>query len=153
MPGVGVPGQDDFRLWNLGGSYKLGAARLMAVVHQAAFKPAGQAERTMKLWALSATVPVGQGEIRAAYQSSDVAGGPAAPTPAGLRDKDDARQLSIGYIHHLSKRTALYADWGRISNRGLSALTIPGGVTTDANLGVLPDRNSTALGLGLRHAF
>ena len=69
--------------------------------------------------------------------------------------KHPARDTFFGgkVIHNLSKRTALYADLGRIQNRGLSQLAIPGGNTVGSNFGVVADRNSTTLALGVRQSF
>ena len=144
-----IPGNDDFRVWNAGVAYDASVVKLTLLYHRADYTPNGLANRFQKLWVLGARVPIGQGEIRATYQRSDIGGG----TAVGLRDQDDARQYAVGYVHNLSKRTALYADVGRIQNRGRSALTIAGGTTAGSNLGVVDDRNSTALVLGVRHSF
>ena len=144
-----IPGNDDFRVWNVGASYDFSVVKLMALYHRADYTPAGLPNRFQKLWEISGRVPMGQGEFRATYQRSDIGGG----TPIGLRDQDDARQYAVGYIYNLSRRTAVYADVGRIQNRGLSALAFPGGTAVGSNFGVVADRNSTAFNLGVRHSF
>ena len=149
-----IPGSEDFRVWNVGASFTLPVAtpvKLMAVYHRADWQPAGLDNRSQKLWSVSARVALGQGELRAAYQRSDIGGG--GPAVVGLRNQDDARQMAVGYIHNLSRRTALYADLGRIQNRGRSQLTIPGGTLAGSNFGTADDRDSTALALGVRHSF
>jgi predicted porin len=149
-----IPGHDDFRVWNVGAAFTLPVAtpvKLMAVYHRADWQPAGLDNRSQKLWSVSARVPLGQGELRAAYARSDIGGG--GPAVVGLRNQDDARQMAVGYIHNLSKRTALYADLGRIRNSGLSQLAIPGGTAAGSNFGTVADRDSTALALGVRHSF
>lgn len=144
-----IPDNDDFRVWNAGVSYDASFAKLLLVYHSASFTPTAQPNRSQKFWALGASVPIGLGELRATYQRSNFSGG----TTRGLRDPDDSRQYAIGYIYNLSKRTALYADVGRLQNRGLSGLGFGGGTTVGSNFGVVPDRNSTGTVLGMRHSF
>ena len=152
-----IPGNDDFRLWNIGASYALPFVKLSALYHRADYRPSGLDNRSIKAWAVGANVPLGQGEIRATYQRSDMSGGRdtgvIATSDIGLRNQDDARQYAIGYIYNLSKRTAVYADVGRLQNRGLSQLSISGGTMSGSNFGTVADRNSTALALGVRHSF
>jgi predicted porin len=64
----------------------------------------------------------------------------------------EARQLGLGYVHHLSKRTALYAFWARIDNRrgvvGSPRIGLTGGpAMTEVN------GSASGLDLGLRHTF
>jgi predicted porin len=77
---------------------------------------------------LGATAPVGPGLVRLAYSqvkySSDFAG--ADPL---------SRKLAVGYIHNLSKRTALYTNYARVTTRGQAGL------------------QSNGFDVGLRHAF
>jgi predicted porin len=144
-----IPGNDDFRVWNVGGAFTLPVVKVTALYHRADYEPAGLAGRTQKAWTIGVNVPIGQSEIRATYGRSDMSGG----TLVGLRNEDDARQYAAGYIYNLSRRTALYADVGRLQNKGLSQLSIPGGTTAGSNFGTVADRSSTALGLGVRHSF
>ena len=146
-----IPGNDDFRVWNVGAGFTLPVVRLTALYYRADYEPAGLASRSQKVWTVGANVPIGQAEIRASYGRADMSGG--GSTLIGLRDQDDARQLAVGVIYNLSKRTALYADVGRIQNKGLSQLSIPGGTTAGSGFGTVADRDSTALGLGVRHSF
>lgn len=62
----------------------------------------------------------------------------------------DATQFGIAYIYALSKRTSLYADFGRVRNRNGAAYTVTG-ATTQAGLG--SSGNSRATHLGVRVAF
>lgn len=144
-----IPGNSNFKVWNIGASYTAPFATLMMFYHHADYTPAGLPQRSQKFWGVGARVPVGQGEIRTTYQRSDIGGG----TPIGLRNQDDSRQYAVGYVYNLSKRTALYGDVGRIENRGLSALAFPGGSAVGSNFGVIADRNSTAMDIGIRHVF
>ena len=62
----------------------------------------------------------------------------------------DATQFGVAYLYALSKRTSLYADYGRVKNRNGSAYALTGATSQAA-----PGRNgnSDALHLGVRHAF
>ena len=146
-----IPGNDDFRSLNIGGAYTLPVVKLVAQYYRTDYQPTGLDNRTQKIWSVGFNVPIGQSEIRGTYSRSDIGGG--GPAFIGLRNEDDARQYAIGYIYNLSKRTALYADVGRIQNRGLSQMTIGGGTLPGSNFGVVADRNSTGLALGVRHSF
>ena len=115
---------------NIGGSYDFGMVRPMALYNE---NKVG-ATRT-KSWLIGALVPVGAGQIRVAYSSVSTTG-----------IANDADQWALGYVHNLSKRTALYANWSRVNNDG----------GTNYNVG----RPTTVVGgssegyeFGLRHAF
>lgn len=62
----------------------------------------------------------------------------------------DATQVGVAYLYALSKRTSLYADYGRVKNRNGSAYALTG-ATSQAQPG--RNGNSDALYLGVRHAF
>lgn len=91
---------------------------------------------TAKGGSLGVSVPVGVGEVKAAYSShrTDAVG------------KPEAKKLAIGYVHNLSKRTALYGTYARVRNSGGSAVAL-NGATTAANA------SSSGFDLGLRHSF
>lgn len=119
---------------NVGVHYKLAAAQLMFgyfVDKVDALTP-----RTGKGASIGAIVPVGAGEIKAAwsYYGSD----------AGTQPK--AKKLSLGYVHNLSKRTALYATVARVGNSGGATVGL-NSATTGAN------QSSSGWDLGLRHSF
>jgi predicted porin len=71
---------------------------------------------------LGVTVPVGAGLIRASY--SHVKYDYNLPfDPLAVNNNDPkANKLAIGYVHNLSKRTALYATIARVSNKNGAAL-------------------------------
>lgn len=89
-----------------------------------------------KGYLVGATVPVGPGVIRAAYSRyrTDAATNPTA------------KKLALGYVHNLSKRTALYATIARVSNEGASAVALAGSTTA-------PGNSSSGYEFGLRHSF
>jgi predicted porin len=81
-------------------------------------------------------VPVGVGEIKASYSTikQNTAGDP------------DIKKLAIGYVHHLSKRTALYATAAHVNNGGSSTHSLNGSTTTAGG-------RSSGFDLGIRHNF
>ncbi|OYV02112.1 MAG: porin, partial [Burkholderiales bacterium PBB5] len=136
-----VAGSDKYKTFNIGGSYNLGVAKLYGFYDQRKF---GALKYTT--YELSAGVPLGQGEFRAAYSKGNSAG-------TGI-DKNDATLMGVEYIYNLSKRTALYTQYGRLSNKGASALTIgAGGAYTAADLAKDGGRTSAGYGVGVRHSF
>ena len=79
---------------------------------------------------------VGAGEIKSMYSQygTDAAGQP------------ETKKLSLGYVHNLSKRTAVYGHYARVSNSG-GATTALNGATTAAN------QSSSGVDVGVRHSF
>lgn len=79
---------------------------------------------------------VGTGEVKAQWSQYQTT---ASGTP-------ETKKLSLGYVHSLSKRTALYATYARVRNSG-GATTALNGAATAANQG------SSGVDLGVRHTF
>ncbi|MDZ5456176.1 porin [Azohydromonas lata] len=93
---------------------------------------------------LGAWIPVGNGEIKASLQRVSFSGSVGA---ASL-DDNHARQLGLGYVHNLSKRTALYGTLSHISNSGALAYAISGGAS-----GLAAGGSSRGVEFGMRHNF
>lgn len=62
----------------------------------------------------------------------------------------DATQVGVAFIHALSKRTSLYADYGRVKNRNGAGYALTGATSQAAPNA---NGNSDALHLGVRHVF
>ena len=121
----------DFTQLNIGGTYDFGMAKLFVLWGE---NKVG-ATKT-KPWDIGVHVPVGAGVIRAAY---------GRVTTTGVAN--DASQISLGYLHNLSKRTALYANFSMIDNKGAG---------TNYNVGapvIKPGGNSHGYEAGVRHTF
>lgn len=86
---------------------------------------------------LGANVPVGVGEIRAAYSTYKVSIGGNTPR---------SDKLALGYVYNLSKRTALYATVAHVNNRNGAANALNGAVTA-------ANANSSGYDVGIRHTF
>lgn len=81
---------------------------------------------------------IGKGEIRFAYT-----------TLKADAIANDASQWAIGYVHDLSKRTALYANYSQVSNDGAGTqFKVGGGENVVAAGG-----GSTGYEFGIRHKF
>ncbi len=85
---------------------------------------------------LGVAVPVGQGEFKGAYSFHHRRDGAQA----------EGKKLALGYVHHLSKRTATYVTWAHISNSNGASFAL-NNATGAAN------RASSGLDLGIRHSF
>jgi predicted porin len=126
----------DVEALNIGGQWDFGMAKLMGQ-----FVRDEVAGVDAKGWLIGALVPVGAGEIRASYSTYRV---DAVLLP--LIDEPRVRKIALGYVHNLSKRTALYATYARVRNSGGSAVAL-GGSTTGVN------ESSSGFDLGVRHSF
>ena len=118
---------------NLGGSYDLGVAKIMAHYNQDKISGGNDG----KGFLIGGLVPVGAGEIRLAYS-----------TYKGSLTNPDARsdKIALGYVHNLSKRTALYATYAHLNNKKGAAQALNGSVT-----GV--NENSNGYDFGIKHSF
>ena len=133
---IDVFGTEKYKVANIGASYNFGVVKVYGLYDQR--KYLAQKHTTYEL---SASVPLGQGEFRAAYAALNAEGGTAA------FNGSDAKLFGFEYIYNLSKRTAVYAQTGRLTNDGASALTLGGAATTATGF------KSTAYGAGVRHTF
>jgi predicted porin len=169
--------------FNIGGSYDFGVVKLFGEYSQAKNKTDrsapnftnifGFTDPGAKGWLIGATVPVGPGLIRASYSGvkySDLplpTGIPVANQIFGLQNPK-ADKFALGYVHNLSKRTALYATVAYVNNKdnelygtGLStsgAFYAPSGTTANnalaqAAIGATHPTSSIGYDLGIRHAF
>jgi len=132
MSQTDAAGGEKYKVFNIGASYNLGVAKILAQYDQRKF---GAKKYTS--YQFSTSVPLGQGEFRASYAKGNAEGGGTSA--------DDASLFGLEYIYNLSKRTAVYTQYGRLSNKGASALSVGGaGVAGTA---------STGYGVGVRHIF
>jgi len=142
--------------WNLGASYDFGVVKLFGEYSNAKLKqdtssnfvagvtnPFGFREPGADGWLLGVTVPVGPGLIRASYSAVDYKNtGAFISEQLGYRPDPKADKFAIGYVHNLSKRTALYATVARINNKNGADLTV-GGPAFYTEGGVLTPKTST----------
>ena len=137
---------NDISTWQLGGAYNFGVVKVLGFYKDSKTKPAagGKATGKFKTFGLGLTAPVGAaGEVKVAYNNY-------RDSAAATTKK--ANQLSLGYVHNLSKRTALYGTYAYLKNNKKNGLGLElNGAMPGAGLS-----NSGAqhgLQAGIRHAF
>jgi predicted porin len=138
---------DDMTLWNVGGSYDFGVAKIMAIYNDwegaiAGFDGIGpNMGWTQKNWLVGAYVPFGPGRFSASYSQ----------TKRELLDgsKPKVDQIAVGYVYELSKRTALYGTYSHVSNDDGLAFT----AGADGPAFTETGRTSSGAEIGIRHTF
>lgn len=121
----------------LGASYNFGPAN----VHTAFETEKNDIGGNFRDYLLGVSVPLRQGKLLASYvQKQD-----RSATQRG------GRQLAVGYIYTLSKRTNLYSSFGTIRNE-LAATNVVGDASSGGSVPAAGD-GSRALALGIRHKF
>ena len=123
----------DIQSINLGGQYDLGVAKIMA--HYSQDEIDGGADG--KGFLIGGLIPMGAGEIRLAYSTYKI-------DTAGANPRSD--KIALGYVHNLSKRTALYGPYAHVKNKNGATQALNGAVT-----GV--NDNSNGYDFGIRHSF
>lgn len=123
----------DVRQSNLGAQWDFGVVKLLGHVSR---DKAGATDASG--WLIGASAPVGAGEIRASLSQYKIDPG-AGPDPK-------TRKVALGYVHNLSKRTAVYATYARVRNSDGAAVALNGS-TTAANA------SSSGFDFGIRHRF
>jgi predicted porin len=124
----------DITTTGVGARYGFGAFTIMGAYYRDQVDTT--AGRTGRGGHIGGTWSVGAGLLKAMlsqYRTS------AAGAP-------ETKKISLGYVHALSKRTAVYGTYARVRNSG-GATTALNGAATAAN------QSSSGFDLGLRHTF
>lgn len=130
-----IPETKDVTNWIIAANWDVKVAKLFAAVtnnDEAVYAPI---RRKSQDYLIGAQVPFNKHTFIASYIYKD---GDDAMT-------GNANQLALGYTYTMSKRTNLYAAWGRINNGTNSFLTV--GNNSD------PGYGDKAVNLGIRHTF
>jgi predicted porin len=114
---------------NIAGSYDLGVAKLMAQSNTTKITGA----KDIKGSVIGAHVPMAGGTLRIASSQTDQAG-------------KKSSLMAVGFVNPLSKRTDLYATYGRVSNSGGANAALNGAVTA-------ANASSTGYEFGVKHSF
>ena len=110
------PANENDKQWNVGAKYDFGFATLGA----------GYASGTTttnlssKGWLIAANIPMGGGDFKIGFAQSKL-------------EDVDLKKIGIGYHYNLSKRTKIYADFGKVSGD----LALDGSPKTGYDLGIL----------------
>jgi predicted porin len=124
----------DITAANIGARYDIGAFSLMGGYYRDRVDTiAGLTGRGAQIGGI---YRIGAGEIKASWSNYKT-------TAAG---NPETKKLALGYVHNLSKRTALYGTYARVQNSG-GATTALNGAVTAAN------QSSSGFDLGVRHSF
>lgn len=115
-------------------AYDFGPVRLMGGLYHD--RVARTSPLTGKGFIVSATAPLGPHEVKAAYSMYE--------TDASSSPRAD--KLVIGYVHNLSKRTALFTNLAYVRNSGGASYSLAGSTTNAGG-------NSKGINAGIRHAF
>jgi predicted porin len=120
---------------NVYAGYNFGAFKLTGLLNQSELKTA--IAQTQKDALIGLVVPFKGDEFKASYVRSRLT---SSSTGAG------ASLFTLGYVHNLSKRTAVYGHWAHINNRGGASYS---------NGAVAPAANGSTGGyeFGIRHFF
>lgn len=127
-----VTGTIDAKETNVGGSYDLKFMKLIGFVSKLDVGPASQDN-----WLIGATVPLGGFTLRASYAEMD------GKENIATRD---AKMFALGGSYALSKRTALYGTFSKISNTRTNFTVASGSALTRGN-------DSSGYDFGIRHSF
>jgi predicted porin len=119
---------------NIGGRWEIGPVAAMAGYFRDKVDATTPVVGTG--WHLGGIWFVGAGEVKALLSryGTDAAGRP------------ESTKVSLGYLHNLSKRTALYGTWARVRNSGGAATVLNSGLTA-------ANQVSSGFDLGVRTSF
>jgi predicted porin len=123
----------------LAGSYNLNVVKLNAIVQQTKDDVIGT-DRKVNAYALGASAPVGAGEVKLQYAMYD---------QKAIDSK--AHHISLGYVHNLSKRTAVYGTVSYMDNKDASSLGLAAKNLNTAGPGA--GESQTGVQVGVRHSF
>jgi predicted porin len=128
--------------WNIGGSWDFKFMQLMAYYAATDISDGSQANAT-----IGATVPIGLWSFKASYSNVDRSG----HIGSVKLDDQKANQFALGTQYDLSKRTALYATWAGINNKGGTQFVT--GALQGNVVNQKPNGDSTGFEIGVRHSF
>lgn len=123
----------------VGGNAAFGDLKLTA-----AWRKFEQASARQTNMILGVVYSIGTSDLKFSYLKANMAGRVGTTSI----DANDAKQLGLGYVYNLSKRSALYAHYSRIDNEGAATFVVPGGPA-----GIAGGKTSTGYEAGLRHTF
>jgi predicted porin len=126
---------EDAKSWSIGGSFNFGIAKILGYYAETELTT-----QKATVYSISSAIPLGAGEIHVSYSNGELDNVNAA-----------ADQFAIGYVHNLSKRTALYTTYSMMSNDGIATNSVAGGSSIAAP--PTPGGKSQGFEFGVRHFF
>jgi predicted porin len=131
----------DFKNYNIMFNYNFGFVTLYTLYDVKEWSP-----RKTRDLSIGAAFPVSSGTIRVGITRADRSGGASG---SGFSDADDSTRLGVGYVHDVSRRTALYTTYGRVNNKGAARSS----VLYTPPAGMLGGEDSSGFEVGIRHVF
>ncbi len=116
---------------NVAASYDLGVAKLMAQSNTTKITGAANIKGSV----IGAHVPMAGGTFRISSSQTEQAG-------------KESKLMAVGFVQPMSKRTDLYATYGRVSNSGGASAVLNGG-----SHGTTLNASSTGYEFGVKHSF
>jgi predicted porin len=123
----------DYVQSNFAINYQWGPAKLMFLTNE---NKLGATKIKSDMVGTQYDVPTGQ--VRFAYTQLKATG-----------VANDATQVAVGYVHDLSKRTALFTNYSVVNNKGTGKQFTVG----SGNSVTTPGGTSTGYEFGIRHSF
>lgn len=128
--------------WKIGAGYTMDAINVNAVYEKTKTDAAVALKRTN--FYLSGKYSFGNDAVKLAY------------TAAGKVDNaagTDAKQVSVGYDHNLSKRTTVYALYTQVSNGTTAAYGLTGATGVTGAVAGVAGQKPSAFSVGMKHSF
>jgi predicted porin len=142
-------GANDLKEINTGASYDFGVVKLMGQYGKTTLDRVAVGSSAQKNLLIGATAPVGPGTVKVSYNRVQISGPDTGVSGLG---PGSAHMLAAGYVYDLSKRTALYTTYSRISNDPGTQFTVGGQQNGPATNGVT-GKTSSGYEVGLRVRF
>jgi predicted porin len=135
---------NDIKYLSVGASYDFGVIKPMG--YWAREKADGGAQ--IDAYQIGATVPLGQGELRASVARYDI-----KKNAQGLNNRNDWDKYAIGYGYNLSKRTQLYGTYAVVRNKNAQTKIVANNGLSFTGVTPLGGKNASGLEAGIRHSF
>ncbi|MCW5256713.1 porin [Verminephrobacter aporrectodeae subsp. tuberculatae] len=159
-----IANSKDFDIYSIGAAWSFNRLKLIAqyIDMKTGMVSRYRADGGQHTALVGATVQVGAGQIKAAYTEG---------RGNGYYDTLRTKQLALGYVHNLSRRTALYTYAARVQNKGGSGYIVgpvprvtaasvdPAGTVTTSSMapqdasGHYVPKTSRGIEFGIRHSF
>ncbi|MDE2368378.1 MAG: porin [Burkholderiales bacterium] len=130
---------DDLKTESIGASFNAGFMTVMGAFEKNDYSSASQ-----KLATGAVLVPFGASTLKLSITSTTGSG-----TTAAAANAYKAKEYGIGYQYDLSKRTALYAQYGRVANGSGAKFT----ASDSGAAGIGAGQTSSGYQFGMRHNF
>lgn len=133
----------DYTIGNFGLSYDLGVVKPLVLFQRERIDGRENIPNFgLDTFAIGATAPVGTGQIRVSASKYNY-----------KNSTNNFKKFSMGYVHDLSKRTALYADISHIRNNETGRASFGGLGGSIISPTPTSGGNSTGFSFGMKHSF